>query len=81
MEAERKIWLVEYDHKDGRSGTVRVETEVGESGAFEYGNRKAGVLLVDGYANGYDLRYCHGDLHKVMLSNYFGAGLVSAKEE
>ena len=26
----KKKWLVTYDHKDGRAGTVEVETEVAE---------------------------------------------------
>lgn len=81
MNGEKKIWVVEYDHKDGRAGTVRVTTEVCKSGAFEYGNGKAGLLVTEGFKQGYDLRYCHGDLHRVMLDNYFGKGLVSAKEE
>ena len=77
---ERKIWKVEYDHKDGRKGTVEVITEVDKYGGFQYGNCKAGTLIADGYPNGYDLRYCHGDLHRIMLEQYFGAGLVSAEE-
>ena len=80
MNRERKYWVVEYDHKDGRKGTSNVTTEVADAGAFQYGNGKAGLLTTDGFKQGYDLRYCHGDLHKVMLDNYFGKGLVSAKE-
>lgn len=76
----KKKWLVTYDHKDGRAGTVEVETEVADSGAFAYGNRKAGVLRESGQMYGYDLRYCKGDLHKVMLDEYFGKGLVNAEE-
>lgn len=79
---ERKRWLVEYDHADGRKGTVEVVTEVAEYGGFQYGNGKAGRLTTEnGTHYGYDLRYSHGDLHKVMLDAYFGEGLVSATEQ
>lgn len=80
MTTEKKQWVVEYDHKDGRKGTTNVTTEIAESGAFHYGNGKAGLLTSNGFRQGYDLRYSHGDLHKVMLDAYFGNGLVSAKE-
>lgn len=76
----KKKWLVTYDHKDGRAGTVEVMTEVSDSGAFAYGNRKAGALWVERQMFGYDLRYCKGDLHRVMLDEFFGAGLVKAEE-
>lgn len=76
----KKKWLVTYDHKDGRAGTVEIETEVADSGAFAYGNGKAGVLRECGQTFGYDLRYCKGDLHRVMLDEYFGNGLVKAEE-
>lgn len=78
---ETKKWSVEYSHDDGRSGTVKVTTEVGKSGAFQYGNGKSGALTVDGFTQGYDLRYCNRkDLHMVMLEDYFGKGLVKATE-
>ena len=80
MNSETKKWEVAYSHADGRSGTVNVTTEVQDSGAFQYGNGKAGALIIDGYPTGYDLRYAHGDLHRVMLNEYFGNGLVTAKE-
>lgn len=81
MADEVKRWKVKYSHKDGRSGEVEAVTEVGASGAFQYGNGKAGALIVDGYTNGYDLRYCREkDLHMVMLKEYFGDGLVDAVE-
>lgn len=81
MAEEIKRWKVRYSHKDGRSGEVEAVTEVGASGAFKYGNGKAGVLRIDGYANGYDLRYCREkDLHRAMLNEYFGDGIVSAEE-
>lgn len=83
MEREVKKWKVEYSHDDGRSGVVEATTQVGKSGAFEYGNQKAGTLKVDGdgYAQYYDLRYStEKDLHKAMLKNYFGNGLVKATE-
>ena len=76
----KKKWLVTYDHKDGRAGTVEVETEVTDSGAFAYGNRKAGVLRIGREAYGYDLRYSSGDLHRVMLDGFFGKGLVNTEE-
>ena len=81
MANEVKHWRVKYDHKDGRNGEVEAITEVGETGAFQYGNGKAGALIIDGYTNGYDLRYCkEKDLHTVMLKEYFGKGLVTATE-
>lgn len=81
MERETKKWIVEYSHSDGRNGTVEVTTEVGKSGAFKYGNGKCGAMIVDGFTQGYDLRYCtKKDLHRVMLDEYFGAGLVKAEE-
>lgn len=76
-----KTWDVTYDHKDGRSGTIEVVTEVRDSGAFQYGNGKAGGITVDGYTRVYDLRYNHGDLHKLMIDDYFGSGLVEVIEK
>ena len=78
---ETKKWIVEYDHEDGRSGKVEVTTEIMKSGGFQYGNGKSGALIVDGYPTGYDLRYCNGDLHMVMIRTYFGRGLVKATEQ
>lgn len=81
MSKEIKKWNVEYDHRDGRKGTVKATTEVGESKAFQYGNGKYGALTIEGHKEGYDLRYCHGkDLHMVMIESYFGNGLVKATE-
>ena len=80
MENDVKRWNVAYAHEDGRSGVVEVQTEVQDSGAFQYGNGKAGGLTVDGYLRVYDLRYEHGDLHRLMLEDYFGKGLVEATE-
>ena len=81
MEKEIKKWSVEYSHEDGRSGVVAVTTEIGKSGAFQYGNGKYGVIKVEDFEQGYDLRYCtEKDLHKVMLDDYFGKGLVKATE-
>ena len=77
---DTKRWNVQYDHKDGRSGTVEVVTEIAESGAFNYGNSKSGTLIVCGQFNNYDLRYCGGNLHMVMIKEYFGKGLVGATE-
>lgn len=78
---EEKNWKVQYAHADGRSGEVEAKTEISESGAFDYGNRKSGALIINGYPNGYDLRYCReDDLHMVMLKEYFGKGLVKATE-
>lgn len=76
---EIKRWKVSYDHKDGRAGTIDVETEVRDSGAFQYGNCKAGGIRVGESNRFYDLRYEHGDLHMLMISDYFGRGLVEAK--
>jgi len=81
MEKDIKKWKVKYDHKDGRSGEVDAITEILKSEAFDYGNRKAGKLVVNGVMQGYDLRYNkERDLHMVMLKDYFGNGLVEAKE-
>ena len=81
MNNEKKKWIIEYAHEDGRSGIVEAETEVGKSGGFQYGNGKYGVLIVGNSEQGYDLRYCTAkDLHRVMLNEYFGKGLVKATE-
>lgn len=81
MKEEIKKWLIAYDHKDGRSGTVEATTEIHKSGGFDYGNGKSGGLTIDGYTFGYDLRYCREkNLHMVMIREYFGKGLVKATE-
>ena len=81
MEQETKKWIIKYSHADGRSGTVEATTEIKKSEAFKYGNRKYGALIIDGYPRVYDLRYNRAkDLHRVMLEEYFGDGLVEAKE-
>lgn len=80
MTNEVKKWNVVYDHKDGRAGLVEVTTEIQKSGGFQYGNGKAGRITVDGYQRIYDLRYNHGNLHMVMLEDYFGKGLMEAVE-
>lgn len=78
---ETKKWNVSYSHEDGRNGVVEVTTEITKSGCFDYGNGKSGALIVDGYPNGYDLRYCgEKDLHMAMIKHYFGKGLVKATE-
>lgn len=77
---EERIWNVKYDHKDGRAGVVSVVTHIKESGAFRYGNNKYGILIVGDYRHGYDLRYNKGDLHKVMINDYFGDGIVEITE-
>lgn len=80
MKEEVKNWKVEYDHKDGRCGVVNVTTEIRESGAFSYGNGKAGAIQInDGDPRYYDLRYNHDDdLHMLMIQDWFGKGLVKA---
>ena len=81
MSKKIKNWIVEYSHSDGRAGMVKVTTEVGKSGAFDYGNGKCGALTVGDFMQGYDLRYnMEKDLHMVMLKDYFGKGLVKATE-
>lgn len=78
---EVKKWLVSYDHKDGRKGTVEVTTKIADSEAFNYGNRKCGILIEKGCDGvGYDLRYAKGNLHMVMIEGYFGSGLVNCAE-
>ena len=81
MTPEKKNWIVKYSHRDGRNGTIEATTEIEESGCFEYGNRKSGLLTVATFTQPYDLRYCREkDLHMVMLRDYFGDGLVEAQE-
>ena len=81
MPKEIKKWRVEFSHNDGREGTVEITTEVMESAAFQYGNGMCGVLKDGKHREGYDLRYCtEKDLHKAMLEDYFGEGLVKATE-
>ena len=81
MEKDIKKWKVKYDYKDGRSGEVDTVTEILKSGAFDYGNGKTGQLIVNSIIQDYDLRYNkERDLHMVMLKDYFGNGLVEAKE-
>ena len=76
----KKEWLVEYNHSDGRHGTVKAITEISNIEKNIYGNGKAGLLTVGDFSQGYDLRYEKGDLHMVMLKDYFGRGLVKATE-
>ena len=82
MKTEVKRWMVEYDHKDGRNGKAEATTEIYKSGDFSYGNGMAGRINVndDAWARNYDLRYEKGDLHRLMLADYFGNGLVNAIE-
>lgn len=80
MNNEVKKWKIAYSHEDGRNGTVEATTEIQQSGGFQYGNGKSGGLTIDGYTTIYDLRYEHGDLHRLMLNDYFGKGLVEATE-
>lgn len=80
MATDVRRWNVEYDHKDGRKGTVGVVTEIKKSAGFDYGNGKCGILIVDGWMTSYDLRYCAGNLHMAMIETYFGRGLVAATE-
>lgn len=76
----KKRWLVEYAHADGRQGKIEAITEIEKSGGFQYGNGKAGLLTVGDFSQGYDLRYEKGDLHMLMIKDYFGRGLVKAVE-
>lgn len=81
MTPEKKEWIIKYDHKDGRKGTIKATTEISQSGCFSYGNGKSGMLTVWDFCQAYDLRYNReSDLHMVMLESYFGKGLVEAKE-
>lgn len=81
MADEVKRWKVKYSHKDGRSGEVEVTTKVEKTGGFDYGNGKAGALIINAHVEGYDLRYSNEkDLHRVMLKDYFGNGLVDVVE-
>lgn len=81
MTSEIRNWTIEYDHRDGRSGAVEVKTEIEEAAAFHYGNRKMGVLTVEGQPHIYDLRYSEAeDLHREMLEAFFGDGLTNAIE-
>lgn len=58
-ENRKKKWTIEYCHDDGRSGKVNVTTEVGESEAYSYGNKKYGAVTVLDFTQRYDLRYVH----------------------
>ena len=79
MKRERKEWMVEYSHDDGRSGKVKVITEITKSKAFTYGNGKSGGIIIGDFEQRYDLRYStEKDLHMVMIKEYFGKGLVTA---
>lgn len=80
MKNEARKWIVVYDHKDGRSGKVEIETEITDSQAFQYGNGKCGCLRVGDISNSYDLRYSNGDLHKTMIKKHFGNGLIEIIE-
>lgn len=40
MNKEIKKWNVEYNHRDGRKGTIEAITEIGDSQSFNYGNGK-----------------------------------------
>lgn len=81
MTKETKRWKVEFDYKDGRKGTVEFITEVGESDGFRYGNGKYGALIDGNFEQANDLRYVPAnDLHRVILNEYFGDGLVKAEE-
>ena len=74
-------WMVTYDHKDGRKGTIEAQTEVFGNGASKYGNGKGGSITIEGNDPViYDLRYSHGDLHKLMLETFFGEGLVGVEK-
>ena len=76
-----KNWRVEYDHKDGRKGTVEATTIVGKSDGFQYGNGKYGALIIGDTDWGYDLRWnTEKDLHRAILRDYFGKGLVKATQ-
>ena len=80
MKEEMKKWIVEYDHKDGRSGKIKVITAISQGSEFQYGNGKGGCIKIGDHIWVYDLRYNKGDLHKVMLNDYFGKGIVSVIE-
>lgn len=78
---QTKRWVIEYDHKDGRAGTVEATTDIVKVEG-QYGNGKSGSLSINGYDNLFDLRYCtEDDLHMAMINQYFGNGLVKAVEK
>lgn len=78
---DTKMWMVKYNHNDGRNGKVKVTTEIHKSADFEYGNHKTGSVTVEGYTRYYDLRYCTAqDLHTAMVEDYFGGGLQGVTE-
>ena len=81
MKNGTKKWKVVYSHDDGRSGTVEAVTELQKDESIMYGNKTYGSLSVNNErVNVYDLRYSRGDLHRIMLEEYFGQGLVEATE-
>lgn len=79
---EIKKWLVCYDHNDGRSGKVKVITILEKVPGSLYGNQTYGSISINGVGTAsrlYDLRYEKGDLHLLMIEDYFGAGLCSVE--
>ena len=55
-------------------------SSTGSSDSGSGSGSSSGGLTINGYTTGYDLRYASGDLHRVMLEEYFGKGLVKATE-
>ena len=89
------LWLKNsnrLDESEWDEAFLYIRTEVGKSGAFEYGNGKAGAIFFAqdnpkfGYKagkliEGYDLRYCpEKDLHIAMLKEYWGRNLKAYYE-
>ena len=77
---EQKKWNVVYADHDGSAKLTEATTEISESGSFEYGNGKSGLLTVGDFVQAYDLRYCVSDGHMAMLKNHFGKALIEVVE-
>lgn len=79
---ENMNWVVSYDHHDGRSGKVPVTTTLEKVPESRYGNKTYGNICIgDEYLTSrtYDLRYQTGNLHLLMIEDYFGTGLCSVE--
>lgn len=75
-------WIVFFDHHDGRSGKVSVSTILEKVPESRYGNKTYGSICVaddDLSSRTYDLRYETGNLHLLMIEDFFGSGLCSVE--
>lgn len=82
MIIDQKFWVISYDHDDERKGKVLVKTELHALPEKEnqYGKPVCGRLIIGDWDKLYDLRYEKGDLHSIMIKDWFGKGLVDIQE-